>query len=50
MSDTEKKIKNYDFKNDYNTQYLILLDNLIKVMSLKYIGFLGEDIQNYVTP
>ena len=41
----------YDFKNDYNTQYLIhLLDNLIKVMSLKYIGFLEEDIQNYIIP
>lgn len=38
----------YDFKNDHKTQYLIhLLDNLIKSMSLKWIGFSAEDIQNF---
>ena len=38
----------YDFKNDPNTRYLIiLLDKLIKDMSLKWIGFSEEDIQNY---
>lgn len=39
----------YDFKNDSNTQYLIiLLDKLIKKMSLKWSGFSEEDIQNYI--
>ena len=39
----------YDFKNDHKTQYLMhLLDNLIKSMSLKWIGFSAEDIQNYI--
>ncbi|MDY3215061.1 MAG: hypothetical protein SOW77_07305 [Ruminococcus sp.] len=39
----------YDFKNDPNTRYLIiLLDKLIKDMSLKWIGFSEEDIQNYI--
>lgn len=38
----------YDFKNDSNTQYLmILLDRLIKRMSLKWIGFSEEDIEAY---
>lgn len=36
----------YDFKNDSNTKYLmILLDQLIKCMSLKWIGFSNDDIQ-----
>lgn len=39
----------YDFKNDHNIQYLmLLLDNLIKNMSLKWIGFSTEDILNYI--
>ena len=39
----------YDFKNDHKSQYLIhLLDNLIKKMSLKWMGFSAEDIQNYI--
>ena len=38
----------YDFKNDSNTKYLmILLDELIKCMSLKWIGFSNDDISNY---
>ena len=38
----------YDFKNDSNTQYLmILLDRLIKKMSLKCIGFSKVDIDAY---
>lgn len=36
----------YDFKNDSNTKYLmLLLDQLIKCMSLKWIGFSNDDIQ-----
>lgn len=39
----------YDFKNDSNTKYLmILLDELIKCMSLKWIGFSNDDISNYI--
>ena len=39
----------YDFKNDSNTKYLmILLDKLIKCMSLKWIGFSNDDISNNV--
>lgn len=38
----------YDFKNDSNNQYLmILLDKLIKKMSLKWIGFSKDEIENY---
>lgn len=38
----------YDFKNDPNTQYLmLLLDRLIKKMSLKWIGFSDDDIEAY---
>ena len=38
----------YDFKNDSNTKCLmILLDKLIKCMSLKWIGFSNNDISNY---
>lgn len=38
----------YDFKSDANAQYLmILLDRLIKKMSLKWIGFSKEDIETY---
>lgn len=38
----------YDFKNDSNTQYLIiLLDRLIRNMSLMWIGFSKEDIANF---
>lgn len=39
----------YDFKNDHKAQYLLyLLDELIKKMSLKWIGFSEEDIRNYM--
>ena len=39
----------YDFKNDSNTQYLVLLlDKLIRNMSLLWIGFSKEDITNFV--
>lgn len=39
----------YDFKNDSNTQYLVLLlDKLIRNMSLLWIGFSKEDIANFV--
>lgn len=39
----------YDFKNDSNTKYLmILLDKLIKCMSLRWIGFSNDDISNYL--
>ena len=39
----------YDFKNDANTKYLmILLDKLIKCMSLRWIGFSNDDISNYL--
>lgn len=38
----------YDFKNDANFQYLMLLmDRLIKKMSLKWIGFSKEEIEAY---
>lgn len=38
----------YDFKSDSNTQYLIfLLDTLIRKMSLQWIGFTKEEIENY---
>lgn len=38
----------YDFKNDTKTKYyMMLLDRLIRDMSLKYIGFSEEDISNY---
>ncbi len=38
----------YDFKNDHRKKYLIhLLDDLIKYMSLKWIGFSNEEIHNY---
>ncbi|MBQ8626274.1 MAG: hypothetical protein IJ419_08970 [Agathobacter sp.] len=38
----------YDFKNDANNQYLmILLDKLIKKMSLKWIGFSKDEIESY---
>ena len=38
----------YDFKSDANAQYLmILLDRLIKKMSLKWIGFSKDDIEAY---
>ena len=39
----------YDFKNDHKSQYLMhILDNLIKCMSLKYIGFSEEEIREYI--
>ena len=39
----------YDFKNGANTKYLmILLDKLIKCMSLRWIGFSNDDISNYL--
>lgn len=39
----------YDLKNDSNAKYLmILLDSLIKCMSLKWIGFSYDDITNYI--
>ncbi len=38
----------YDFKNDSNTQYLIiLLDKLIRNMSLLWIGFTKDEIAEY---
>lgn len=38
----------YDFKDDFNTQYLIvLLDQLIKNMSLKWIGFSEDEIDQF---
>lgn len=38
----------YDFKNDSNIQYLlILLDNLIRNMSLLWIGFSKEEIAGF---
>ena len=38
----------YDFKNDSRTQYLILLlDSLIKCMSLLWIGLSKEEIADY---
>ncbi len=38
----------YDFKNDSNVQYLIiLLDSLIKKMSLKWIGFSQDEIKEF---
>lgn len=40
----------YDFKNDTNTKYLmLLLDKLIRCMSLKYVGFSNDDILNYIS-
>ena len=39
----------YDFKNDSNIQYLlILLDNLIRNMSLLWIGFSKEEIAGFL--
>lgn len=39
----------YDFKNDSNTKYLmLLLDKLIKCMSLRWVGFSNDDISNYL--
>lgn len=41
----------YDFKNDYETKRVIhLLDDLIKNMSLKWIGFSAEEIQGFNMP
>ncbi len=38
----------YDFKTDPNAKYyILLLDKLIKKMSLKYIGFTDDDISKY---
>lgn len=38
----------YDFKNDSNTKYLmILLDELIRKTSLLWIGFSKEEIENF---
>lgn len=38
----------YDFKNDFNTQHLIiLLDKLIRNMSLLWIGFTKDEIAEY---
>ena len=38
----------YDFKDDHKIQHLmLLLDKLIKCMSLKWIGFSNDDILNY---
>lgn len=38
----------YDFKNDSDTQYLMfLLDELIRKMSLLWMGFTEEDISEY---
>ena len=53
ISDQIKEIRRYayyyDFKNDSNTKCLmILLDKLIKCMSLKWIGFSNNDISNYI--
>ena len=40
----------YDFKNDKNIQYYILmLDELIEKMNLKYLGFNELDISNFRT-
>lgn len=39
----------YDFKNDSKTKYLmLLLDRLIKCMSLKYVGFSNNEIEEIV--
>lgn len=39
----------YDFKNDRSSKYLmILLDKLIRCMSLKLIGFSNDDISNFM--
>lgn len=39
----------YDFKDNRRIQYLMyLLDDLIKCMSLKQIGFSKEEISNYI--
>ena len=41
----------YDFKNDSKTKYyIILLDKLIRNMSLKWIGFSKDDIDEYPLP
>lgn len=41
----------YDFKNDAKTKYyIILLDKLIRNMSLKWIGFSKDDIDKYPLP
>jgi len=38
----------YDFKTDPDAKhYILLLDKLIKKMSLKYIGFTDDDISKY---
>ena len=38
----------YDFKKDDNIRYQILkLDMLIKCMSLKWMGFTDEEIEDY---
>lgn len=38
----------YDFKNDSKTKYyIILLDKLIRNMSLKWIGFSKDEIESY---
>lgn len=39
----------YDFKNDSNAKYLmILLDKLIRCMSLKWIGFSNDEIASFL--
>ena len=41
----------YDFKNDSQTKYyIILLDKLIRNMSLKWIGFSKDEIDKYPIP
>ena len=38
----------YDFKNDSKVKYyILLLDKLIKKMSLKWIGFSESEIKNF---
>lgn len=38
----------YDFKNESEIKhYIILLDRLIRNMSLKWIGFSNDDIEKY---
>ena len=40
----------YDFKGDSKVKYyILLLDKLIKKMSLKWIGFSDNDIANFLT-
>jgi hypothetical protein len=39
----------YDFKDDSRLQYMIIqLDNLIKAMSMKHIGFTPKEITDFI--